>query len=116
MLSVSASKSMTHNSDSTLNLCLLFNLKFVCHVVSCKMPTHLFTFSVVLKHAFIFTTTNQLEKLEAARSADLWLPYLSVPFINFPYLYLPFITFPYLPYVSWVLNLTAPYLALLSLT
>ena len=40
VLSVSASKSMTHNSDSTLNLCLLFNLKFVCHVVSCKMPTH----------------------------------------------------------------------------
>ena len=52
VLSVSASKSMTHNSDSTLNLCLLFNLKFVCHVVSYKMPTHLSTLAVVLKHAY----------------------------------------------------------------
>ena len=44
---------------------------------------------------------NQLEKLEAARSAYLFLPfltfpYLSLPFLTFPYLSLPFFTFPYL--------------------
>ena len=49
---------------------------------------------------------NQLEKLEAARSAYLCLPYLSLPFLT------PFLTFPYLA----LLCLTLPYLALLSLT
>ena len=46
---------------------------------------------------------NQLEKLEAARSAYLWLPfltfpYLSLPILPFPYLSLPFLTYPYLSF------------------
>ena len=46
----------------------------------------------------------------------LTYPYLSLPFLTFPYLSLPFLTVPCLPTESWVLNLTGPYLALLSLT
>ena len=78
-------------------------------------------------HPAVFTVEamlpymNQLEKLEAARSA-----YLCLPFLTYPYLSLPFLTFPYLslhlslpfltkPYLS-LLSLTKPYLALLSLT
>ena len=54
---------------------------------------------------------NQLEKLEAARSA-----YLCLPFLTFPYLSLPFLTFPYLPLHLSLPFLTKPYLSLLSLT
>ena len=56
-------------------------------------------------HIKVFQT-NQLEKLEAATSAYLCLPYLSLPFLK------PFLTFPYLA----LLCLTLPYLALLGLT
>ena len=70
---------------------------------------------------------NQLEKLEAARSAYLCLPsltfpYLSLPFLTFPNLSLPFHTFPYLslltfpwPYLA-LQGLTWPYWALLGLS
>ena len=54
-----------------------------------------------------FLSQNQLEKLEAARSAYLWLPFL-------PYLSLPFLAFPALPYALPLL--TKPYLSSLSLT
>ena len=47
-------------------------------------------------------TPNQLEKLEAARSAYLWLP-----LVTFGYLWLTLVTFGYL----WL-----PFLALLSLS
>ena len=61
--------------------------------------------------------TNQLEKLEAARSA-----YIMLLLVIFPYLWLPFLAFrftePYWatgPYCAW-LGLTGPYWALLGLT
>ena len=60
---------------------------------------------------------NQLEKLEAARSA-----YLLLPLVTFPYLWLPFLAFrltePYWatgPYCA-LLGLIGPYWALLGLT
>ena len=51
---------------------------------------------------------NQLERLEAVRSAYLVtidylsLPFLTLPFISLPFLTLPFISFPFFtfPYVS----------------
>ena len=53
---------------------------------------------------------NQLEKLEAAKAAYLWLPFLTfpcLPLVTFGYLSLPFLTFPY-----WTLFiLTEPYFA-----
>ena len=59
--------------------------------------THLVFFLNIQNHGY----NNQLEKLEAARSAYLCLPsltfpYLSLPFLTFPNLSLPFHTFPYL--------------------
>ena len=56
---------------------------------------------------------SQLEKLEAARSAYLWLPFLGLtgPYWG-PYCALLGLTGPY-----WaLLNLTEPYWALLTLT
>ena len=55
---------------------------------------------------------NQLEKLEAAKAAYLWLPsdtfgYLSLPFLTCPYLSLPVLTCPYLSLPF----LTFPYLS-----
>ena len=44
---------------------------------------------------------NQLEKLEAAKAAYLWLP-----LVTFPYLTLPFLTFPYLSLPFLTLGLT----------
>ena len=65
---------------------------------------------------------NQLEKLEAARSAYLWLPYWA--FLGLTQLYSALIglTGPYLALLGltgpyWALpGLTGPYLALLSLS
>ena len=62
---------------------------------------------------FVRSNINQLEKLEAAKSAYLWLlliifGYLSSPFVTFHYLSLPFPTFPYLSLPF----LTGPYWAL----
>ena len=50
----------------------------------------------------LLTYNKQLEKLEAARSAYLWLP-----LVTFGYIWLPLVTFGYL---SW------PYGAFLGLT
>ena len=63
---------------------------------------------------------NQLEELEAARTAYLWLPiltsgYLSLPLVISPYLPLPPLSllFPTFPYLSLpFLSLTGPYLSL----
>ena len=59
---------------------------------------------------------NQLEKLEAAKSAYLWLPYHTLPFLTFLlgpwYLALLGLPWPALAY----LGLTWPYWALLGLT
>ena len=43
--------------------------------------------------------TNQLEKLEAARTA-----YLRLTILTFSHLSLPLLTFPYLPSGSWALT------------
>ena len=50
---------------------------------------------------------NQLEKLEAARSA-----YLELPLVTFGYLWLPLVTLDYL----WLPLVTGPNWALLGLT
>ena len=50
---------------------------------------------------------NQLEKLEAAKTAYLWLP-----FLTFSYLSLPILTVPYCA----LLGVTGRYWALLGLT
>ena len=49
----------------------------------------------------------QLQKLECAKAAYLWLPFLSFGYLSFPSLSLPFLTFPYLS-LSF---LTFPYLS-----
>ena len=72
--------------------------------------------SVVLNEAYtscIFNfIQNQLEKLEAARSAYLWLPLVTLLGITGPYSALLGLTRPY----SALLGLTRPYSALLGLT
>ena len=56
--------------------------------------------------------SNQLEKLEAARSAYLWLP-----LVTFPYLWLPFLALLGLTGLYFaLLGLTGPYWTLLGLT
>ena len=55
----------------------------------------------------IYCKQNQLEKLEAARSAYLWLPLLWLPFLALLSLSRPYWAF---------LGLTGPYWALLGLT
>ena len=54
---------------------------------------------------------NQLEKLEAARSAYLWLPLVTLLGVTGRYLALLGLTWPYLA----LLSLTGPYLVLLIL-
>ena len=56
---------------------------------------------------------NQLEKLEAAKTATFG--YLWLPFLTFGYLWLPFLALLGLTGYYWVL-LTRPYWALTSLT
>ena len=65
---------------------------------------------------------NQLEKLEAARSAYLWLPLVTLLGVDRPYSALLGLTRPYWallgltgPYWAF-LGLTGPYWALLNLT
>ena len=48
---------------------------------------------------WIDVSIKKLEKLEAAKVAYLWLP-----FVTFCYLSLPFLTFPYLSYSTFVLQ------------
>ena len=66
-----------------------------------------------------FLGDNQLEKLEAARSAYLWLPYLALMGLIGPYWALLVVTGPYwvgLTWLYWVsLGLTGPFWALLGL-
>ena len=68
---------------------------------------------------------NQLEKLEAARSAYLWLPLVTLLGVTRPYSALLGLNRPYWPYSAslgltgphWaLLGPTGPYWALLSLT
>ena len=57
-------------------------------------------------------TVNQLEKLEAARSAYFWLPLFIFGYLSWPYWAFLGLTVPY-----WaLLGLTVPYWALLDLT
>ena len=64
---------------------------------------------IFLRHEIL---NNQLEKLEAARSAYLWLPYLALLGVTRPYYGLLGLTQPY----SALLGLTWPYSASLGLT
>ena len=59
-----------------------------------------------------YVSTNELEKLEAARSAYFWLPLVTLLGITGPYSALLCLTLPY----SALLGLTRPYLALLGHT
>ena len=73
-----------------------------------------------LTSTYLSLTIYQLEKLEAVRSAYLWLPLIIFPYhpyLFFPYLSLPFLTLPYLlfPYLSLPFP-SFPYLSLPFLT
>ena len=70
---------------------------------------YLFVYSIFCSQFMHVEGYNQVEKLEAARSAYLRLPlfifdYLLLPFITFCYLWLPLVTFGY----SWLHLVTFP--------
>ena len=73
-----------------------------------------------LTSTYLSLAIYQLEKLEAVRSAYLWLPLIIFPYhpyLFFPYFSLPFVTLPYLlfPYLSLPFP-SFPYLSLPFLT
>ena len=74
-----------------------------------------FSINCTVCSSVLLLVKNQLEKLEAARSAYLWLPYWSLLGVTRPYwalLGLIGLTWPY----SALLGLTLPYWALLGFT
>ena len=71
-----------------------------------------FSINCTVCSSVLLLVKNQLEKLEAARSAYLWLPYWALLGLTGRYLALLSLTRPY----SALLGLTGPYWALLGLT